>query len=104
MTGSIDGIWPCSRRQRSSSTFCFCGKAVCAVQAPRDLRASVYSDTTVALFWQRLDRDAWEIAQVEIYRDDELLAKTDHDDSYLDDTCEPERVRRPGSGSVDRGR
>lgn len=62
-----------------------------ALRAPRDLRASVYSDTTVELFWRRHDRDAWEIAQVEIYRDDELLAKTDHYDSYLDDTREPGR-------------
>jgi len=65
------------------------GLNVSDTQAPEDLVAAIYSDTTIELIWSDRNIRPWEIAFAEIFQNDELLTTTTQLRSYIDNTLEP---------------
>lgn len=59
-----------------------------SVPATTGLRAEVYSDTTIELFWDA-PRDAFNVAGFEIFRNGEVLTLTQNGSSYFIDDIDP---------------
>ena len=58
--------------------------------APSDLRVSIYSDSTVEIFWTSAGNlGDGGFASAEIFRDGELLASTQQFSSFIDNSLEP---------------
>ena len=58
--------------------------------AADDLRVSIYSDNAIELFWTAIgNAGSGNVAGAEIYRDGELLATTDNETSFIDDSLLP---------------
>lgn len=61
-----------------------------APSAVDDLTVSVYSETTIELFWTSIRKGGdGRVVGAEVYRDGALLTQTNQSNSYLDTTLEP---------------
>ena len=81
---------PGSNANPSSNSIPLPSVALNTPSAVDDLTASIYSVSTIELFWTSFQRSGdGQVAGAEIYRDGILLAETTQGRSYIDNTLEP---------------